>query len=225
MVLAAAAELLEHGYAGSSLARIAGRIDLTKGALAYHFPTKVSLLGAVIGHLQGALEASHAEAMAVFPQRGSRVCVAQMAMFGYTISTDAVAAAAVSLFADPSAPEGVMAPILIDWHRMISGCFEESIEVEGVRLVVPTPQAAEFFIASMAGSILTARFLPEISVDRDRLKFTELTLQTLGFPDAAQIVADVLAALAEGKIDLSLRAYDVYDALRPPTQVVGDEQS
>lgn len=215
MVHASAAELLEHGYAGSSLARIAGRINLTKGALAYHFPTKVSLLDAVVGHLRVVLAASHTQAIEIFPNRGSRVCVAQMTSFGYSISTDPVAAAAVSLFADPSAPQGAIAPVLIDWHRMISECFEQSCAHEGVQLTVPTPQAAEFFIASMAGSVLTARFMPEISADRDRLKFTELTLKTLGFTDASQIITDVLTALSEGKIDLSKRAYDVYAALQP----------
>lgn len=223
MVHAAAAELLEHGYAGSSLSRIAARLALTKGALAHHFPTKGKLLDAVVGHLEVVLESSHTQALEAFPNRGSRACIAQMTTFGYAISTDLVAAAAVSLFADPSVPDAVMTPVLVAWHRMVSECFDQAIAVEGVELNIATPHAAEFFIANMSGSMLTARYLADLAKERDRLVFTQLTLRALGFRDTDQIVADVMAAVTDGTIALMSQPHQVYDALRSPRPTSGGE--
>ncbi|MGI5484566.1 TetR family transcriptional regulator [Streptomyces lavendofoliae] len=43
VLLAAAGELAQHGYSGTSLARIASRAGVTMGALTFHFPTKPAL--------------------------------------------------------------------------------------------------------------------------------------------------------------------------------------
>lgn len=72
IICAAAAELLERGYAGSSLSQIAGRLNVTKGALAYHFSTKHKLLEAVAAALQESVRATYGQAMKAFPVSGSQ---------------------------------------------------------------------------------------------------------------------------------------------------------
>jgi AcrR family transcriptional regulator len=48
-ILAVASELfVEQGYEGTSLREIAERLDITKAALYYHFPSKDDMLGALI---------------------------------------------------------------------------------------------------------------------------------------------------------------------------------
>ncbi len=49
LVIAAAAEEFDaNGYAGGSIGGIAARLDMTKGAVAYHFASKASLAAAII---------------------------------------------------------------------------------------------------------------------------------------------------------------------------------
>ncbi|MEV5778943.1 TetR family transcriptional regulator [Streptomyces antimycoticus] len=43
VLLAAAVELAQHGYTGTSLARVASQAGVTLGALTFHFPTKPEL--------------------------------------------------------------------------------------------------------------------------------------------------------------------------------------
>lgn len=110
IIEAAAAELLERGYAGASLSRIAARLHVTKGALAYHFPTKSKLLDVLAEALLGAVTDTYSRAMRTFPSSGSRTCVAHMATFGHAITDDVVVAAGASLFTDPSVRVEVVAP-------------------------------------------------------------------------------------------------------------------
>lgn len=53
IVLAAAAEFDEVGYAAASLSSIAARLDRTKGAMSYHFSTKDSLAREVVERQYG----------------------------------------------------------------------------------------------------------------------------------------------------------------------------
>lgn len=214
MVRAAASELLAHGYAGSSLARIAGRLGLTKGALAYHFPTKSTLLAAVVDEASDVLAASYASAEAAFPNQSSRICVAHMTAFGAALSTSVEGAAAVALLADPSSPEAVLGPLLREWHHLVSTCFTQAVDAENVVLKVPAQQAAEFFISSQIGTVVTARYLADFATDRGGLQFTKLTLQSLGFTDTDEIIADVMGAHKAGKIDVPQQAHHIYSLLR-----------
>lgn len=65
---AAAQEFLLHGYAGTSLSAIAKRLELTKGALSYHFPTKADFAGYFIQTLRTATAQARAYATSEYPE-------------------------------------------------------------------------------------------------------------------------------------------------------------
>ncbi len=58
----AARLLVEIGYAAATNARIAEAADLTRGAMLYHFPTRETLVEALVDHLQAARTALLAQA-------------------------------------------------------------------------------------------------------------------------------------------------------------------
>lgn len=100
-------------------------------------------------------------------------------------------------------------------HRMVSECLAQAVAEEGVELSLPLPQAAEYFLASLMGSMVTSRYFTELAVDRDRLQFTQVALGALGFDTADQVVADVLRAVAQGHIALPTQTHEIYAALQP----------
>lgn len=201
---AAAREVIEHGYVGASLSGIAGRLGLTKGALAYHFPTKDRILAALVGRLRETLAASDAAAVEVFGHSPARACVAFVSNVGHFAGTDVVTTAALSLFADPSVPREVLAEPMADWVRRVRAHLEAMVEVERCALDVPLTDAAEFFIAVLCGTWMTARFFPR-AADRPRLQFTQLALEAVGVSSesADAIVADVLAAAREDRVQMA----------------------
>lgn len=215
IIEAAAAELLERGYSGASLSRIAARLHVTTGALAYHFPTKSKLLDVLAEALLRAVTDTYSRAMRTFPGSGSRTCVAHMAAFGHAITDDVVIAAGASLFTDPSVSAEVVAPVMSELHRMVTECFAQAVAEERVELSLPLAQASEYFLASLMGSMVTSRYFTELAVDRDRLQFTQLALWAVGFSTADQIVADVLRAVAQGHIALPAQTQEIYAALQP----------
>ncbi len=52
LIEAATALLLDKGYEGTTLALLAQRVRMTKGAIYHHFPDKEALLRAVMGHVR-----------------------------------------------------------------------------------------------------------------------------------------------------------------------------
>ena len=52
MLDAAIACLVEHGYAGTTMRRIADRAGVTPGAVQHHFTSKAALLGELIGYMR-----------------------------------------------------------------------------------------------------------------------------------------------------------------------------
>lgn len=199
---AAAQEVLEHGYVGASLSGIAGRLGLTKGALAYHFPTKDRILAALVGRLRETLATSDTAAVEVFGHSPARACVAFVSNVGYFAGTDVITAAAMSLFADPSVPREVMAEPMGDWERRVRAHLEAMVEVDGCTFDLDLADAAEFFIAVLAGTWMTARFFPR-AAERPRLQFSQLALEAIGVEAADAIVADVLAAAGENRVQMA----------------------
>ncbi|GAB2602915.1 TetR/AcrR family transcriptional regulator [Pseudactinotalea suaedae] len=61
------AMVAEHGYAGTSLSRIAGGAGITKAAVLYHFPTKDAVVAAAYQHVLTALVTRVAAAVEAAP--------------------------------------------------------------------------------------------------------------------------------------------------------------
>lgn len=201
---AAAREVFEHGYAGASMSGIAGRLGLTKGALAYHFPTKDLIPASLLERFRDVLARSDAAASAVFEDSPSRACVAFVLNVGHAAGTDIVTTAAMSLFSDPSAPREMLIESMRDWAGRVTAHLQGMIDEEGYSFDLDLTDAAEFFITTLGGTWMTARFFPR-SADRPRLQFTQLALEAIGLPRAVTeaVVADVLAAARDERVQIA----------------------
>ena len=205
MILEAAAhEIVDHGYAAASLSRIAGRLGLTKGALAYHFPTKGRILTALMERFQRVLVRADAAAVDAFADRPSRACVAFVLNVGHAAGTDIVTTAAMGLFTDPSTPPRVTADPMGDWVDRVRTYLQSMVDEEGYTFELDLSDAAEFIFAALGGTWMTARFFPR-AVARPRLQFTQLALQAVGVPhsEAEAIIADVLAAARDDRVNVA----------------------
>ncbi|RKT84872.1 regulatory protein, tetR family [Saccharopolyspora antimicrobica] len=79
LIEATVEQVAEHGYAGTSLARIAERAGITKAAVLYHFPSKDAVVRAAYEHVLTALVAEVAAAVeAAEPARGPAAYIRSM---------------------------------------------------------------------------------------------------------------------------------------------------
>src|SRR5699024_8593303 len=67
LLYAAALEIAERGYSGASFSSVAARLGLTKGAFAYHFPTKQALAVALMEEFDETFSNAVAHAREDFP--------------------------------------------------------------------------------------------------------------------------------------------------------------
>lgn len=200
---AAAEEILVNGYAGTSLAGIAGNLGLTKGALARHVPVKTALIEEFTRHLVEVLARCDARAQAVFPESPSRACVAFLINVGFSASDDVCSAAGIAMAFDPSVPTASSGGFVHAWIDALSAYLERIPAEDGYELNAPVRGAAEFLTAAFTGMWVTGRF---VSIEgRPRLEQTELALMGIGIPAAgvSAIINDVLAQARQGALELA----------------------
>lgn len=199
---AAAEAMLANGYAGTSLAAIAERLELTKGALARHVPVKTVLIEEFAGHLRGVLDECDARARAAFPRAPSRACVAFLVNVGFVATQDVCTTAAIALAFDPSVPTDSSGGYVRRWIDLLTAHLAEATAEEGHELNASASDAAEFLTSAVTGMWVTGRFVH--APDRSRLLLTELALIGLGFtPETVSaIVEDVLGQARSGSVDV-----------------------
>lgn len=200
MLSAAAEEFLERGYAAATMASIAGRLSLTKGALAHHFPAKQTFAEALSVELRTAIHASRARAEDAYPQSASRAMVAFLLALGNQATSDTRVAAAVSLLSDRAAPSGGLTQALDDLLEILES-FATSAQASGeLSTAIGAAEVAEHLLVTNLGTAFLARHKHIPEPGRKRLRFIRLTLKTCGMPDADVIVDDVLATLANNSL-------------------------
>lgn len=79
---AAVACLTEHGYRGTTTLAVAERAGVSRGARAYHFPTRADLVAAALDHLAQRRLAALGERLAALPQGPTRSRTALDALAG-----------------------------------------------------------------------------------------------------------------------------------------------
>lgn len=192
---AAALELLENGYAGSSLSAIAARIGLTKGAYAYHFRAKSDVAAAFLKLAAAGSEQAAAYAREAYPDCGVRRLVLHFLMLSRWRYTEPQFAAGVALFADRASPIFESAEIMEGWKDQVTQAFLLA-DRSGDRDARFTPgEAAEFFLVSMLGAVV--RHYTEPPDPRTSgLPLLRQALMGCGVTRADTFVDDVLAAHA-----------------------------
>lgn len=197
---AASLELLANGYAGTSLSAIAGRLGLTKGALTYQFPTKESIVAALVERLLGVFELVDDQATEVFPAGDARTCVAFLTNLGSALVSDPLTAAPFALFADVSAPRAILQEAMNEWSRRMTAHFDGAVRGRAYDLRMTSSEAAGFAIAALSGVWVSTRLLPELGRPERRLAILSRLLGAIGMDDAEEIVEEVIAAIQKAHV-------------------------
>lgn len=158
IVEAAAAEFIEHGFAGASIADIAQRAGATKGAMYFHFRSKELLAQAVIerqrelnDELQDKFASSDLSALAIL--------VSMVRALGDLMRDDIVALAAMRLAVEVPEGEGEddRGPTYDAWAAPTASVISHAIAQGDVRESIDPDVLSRFLVAAFTG-IQTASF-------------------------------------------------------------------
>ena len=196
LLTAAAEEILERGYAGASLSRIAERMGLTKGAFSHHFPTKISLIDAMTNHVVGMTPAIADAASGAFPDSPIRACVMVVGGIASASRADPVFGAAILLFQDPSIESVHVLPLRRSVDAMLEKCLRDAVAQEGYALTMRITDAVQYLQVILAGFLSSARFPDTFEAHQEPL-FMQATLTGIGIGDAEVVVGDVMKRLGE----------------------------
>lgn len=195
LLAAAAAEILDSGYAAASMSRIGDRLGVTKGALGHHFPAKISIVDALIAYAAEVTPTIGARAAQAFPQSPVRACVMVMGVTAASARTDPVFGAAILAFQDPSIDAARVAPLRRAIGEQLAACLRRSAEADEIAPSMAIDDAVEYLQVVLTGFLSSARF-PETAQPHHEPLFMAATLAGIGVGDAATIVDDVLSALS-----------------------------
>ena len=196
---AAAAEFVERGYAAATLSSVAGRLGLTKGALAHHFPTKDELLSGLGEQLSEAIEDSDRVTRTAFPDSGIHAAVAYLVQLSAIAAKNVCVASTLVLLTDRGAPPSAISELIFEWLDGLIAFLEQSQEQGQIPADVDVEEFGEFMLATNIGTTLIPSRTPTPQNRRKRLRFIRLGLQSLGVENADQVVDEVLLS---GYIDV-----------------------
>ncbi|MDN3496864.1 TetR/AcrR family transcriptional regulator [Planococcus sp. APC 4015] len=188
---AAAAEILADGYASASLSSIAARLGLTKGALAYHFPSKWDAAEALFAHTSAVYDELR-QGVRDDGLRGVRALVAMLARGALRTRTDVVFAAANSLIMTPGHLTFELPPVLIMLIDTYAEYLTEAIEDGEVSADLDVVEAAEEMMVTYIGGMMLFTRHPERQGPRP-MRLTRRQLTMMGVADADAIVDEMLA--------------------------------
>lgn len=187
---AAAQEFLLHGYAGTSLSAIAKRLELTKGALSYHFPTKADFAGYFIQTLRTATAQARAYATSEYPECGARRLLLYFRLISAWRATEPRLAAAVALFTDRASPTFEAEEVIKDWLDLSVEALESARESD---FGLTTLESAEIFLAMNMGSVFFERHVRLNSPGSQKLRFVRAGLTAAGVANAHLHTEEVLS--------------------------------
>lgn len=207
ILIAAAKEFIERGYAAATLSSVAGRLGLTKGALAHHFPTKDELLVGLAEHLDAAIIESERITRVAYPSSGIHSAVAYLVQLSAIAAKNVQVAATLLLLTDRGTPPNLIAELIFKWLDGLTLFLKQAQEEGQVSPDIDVQEAAEFMLATNIGTTLIPSRSGVPQNRRKRLKYIRLGLQALGVTDTNKIVDEVLLS---GYIDVP--------AINPPLE-------
>lgn len=206
---AAAQEFVERGYAAATLSSVAGRLGLTKGALAHHFPTKDELLSGLGEQLSQAIEDSDRVTRAAFPNSGIHAAVAYLVQLSAIAAKNVCVASTLVLLTDRGAPPSAISELILEWLDGLVSFLKQAQDSGQIAPEVDVEEFGEFMLATNIGTTLIPSRTPTPQNRRKRLRFIRLGLASLGLENPDQVVDEVLLS---GYIDVP--------AINPPIDPV-----
>lgn len=195
LLAAAADEIVQRGYSGASLSRTAERIGLTKGAFSRHFPTKGSIVDAIVAAAAERGPGILRVAQQTFPTSPIRTCILAIGGISAAAHADPVLSAALLLVQDPAIDIVRVAP----FRQLVAGLLRvplhAAVEQEGYVLTMSVDDAVQFLVVVLTGFLVASRFVEDFGARQEPL-FLQAALAALGIVDAEEVVMDVLRQLA-----------------------------
>lgn len=207
ILFAAAEEFIERGYAAATLSSVAGRLGLTKGALAHHFPAKEQLLVGLGEQLSQAIIDSEKITKVAYPDSGIHSAVAYMVHLGAIAAKNIQVAAALQLLTDRGAPPSVISELIFVWLDGLARFLKQAQDSGQISKTIDTQEAAEFMLTTNIGTTLIPSRTKTPQNRRKRLNFIRLGMLSLGAENANTVVDEVLLS---GYIDVP--------AISPPAE-------
>ncbi|GAB3609257.1 hypothetical protein GCM10027414_13820 [Humibacter ginsengiterrae] len=193
IVLAAAEEFDELGYAASSLSSIAARLDRTKGAMSYHFSAKEQLARELVvrhnGQWDEVLDRIRADGL---------IGLEAMVLLSFIVATrfrdDVLVRAAVRLQHDAGLRDVDLPTPFVGWTKITLDLLTEA----GASVTLPSgldlPGAAEVLVEAFTGLQQVAHRLTGARDIHARVeRYWLLVLPGLGVADPKQLVTRLRA--------------------------------
>lgn len=190
---AASLEILERGYSASTLASIAARIGMTKGAYSYHYPSKRAIAVALVEHEIALLGESDLHARATYEGGGLRGLIDVILMVGENNAVDPIYAAASTVSVDPVALELALPDTFPFWRDMVEAYLVEAIALGEVDPATNAQEAAGDFLTAMIGLAFVQR-RKHRSFGSQPLRFLAVTLRLAGAREPEPLVDEVIRA-------------------------------
>lgn len=191
---AAGKEVLQNGYAGSSLSSIASRLVLTKGALTRQFPSKESLVWATLETLRESIERERSRAMEAYPASGVRAAIHFLLTMGRRSASEPQVAAAVVLLTDRASPAFGTVDIYEVWAKSLEELFDLASERGEIdSSACPADLAKFMFVANMGDAVFVGHSVSG-SVRPDKLSLIRFMFAAAGVVGTDDIIDQVLAA-------------------------------
>lgn len=194
LLAAAAEEIVDRGYSGASLSRTAERIGLAKGAFSRHFPTKDSIVDAIVAAAAERSPDILRMAGEGFPGSPIRACILAIGGIAAAARDDPLISASLLLVQDPAIDVVRVAPFRRLVADMLRAPLSAAVEEEGYALVMSVDDAVQFLLVVLTGFLSSRRF-DQTFGPRQELIFMQAALVGIGVPDAEGIVLDVLRRL------------------------------
>jgi len=192
IVAAAAAEFIEHGFAGASIADIAVRAGATKGSMYFHFKSKDLLAQAVIER-QRELNDELQERFASSDLSALAILVSMVRALGELMRDDVVALAAMRLAVEVPDDDEDRGPTYDAWAGPTSAVISHAVAQGDLRDTIDPDTLSRFLVAAFTG-IQTASFASsrlEDLLDRLREMWT-LLLPGIVAPGREHVIPDML---------------------------------
>ncbi|WP_307368208.1 TetR/AcrR family transcriptional regulator [Microbacterium sp. W4I4] len=188
---AAARELLHSGYAASSLASIAARLGLTKGALGRKFPAKKDIAWGIIDTLREVIAEESSRALELYPHSGIRAMIRFLLAVGVRAAQEPQIAAGAVLITDRASPAFEVAEVLDGWVLALRRFLEVALDSEELPAGTDLEELSEYiFVTNLGEAIFGARaYAPPRSTPR--LRFMRVTLRYAGVADADDLIDEV----------------------------------
>lgn len=196
LLFAAALEIAERGYSGASFSSVAARLGLTKGAFAYHFPTKRALAVALMEEFGNAFAQAVEHASEHYPGEDLHTALYALRAIEHKADSDPIVAAAFILMLDPQPPVDEIHEKFGWWISTFKRFLSNAVDSGQVDLSVPLDDAAEFLVISLLGlTSLSHRTLARPG-EKDRMHL-RLLFTALGVKDTEGLITAVLGSEPE----------------------------